>query len=110
MDKISAPAPDAVDKILYELIACVKQFKSPSELDFCPEGDNPMYLLNNERNRSFLNQLCKLDGLRSALVKVSTQGDARLEEKQKLTKMAIERALCKMKEYQLELYRKVSLS
>ncbi|CAE6385198.1 unnamed protein product [Rhizoctonia solani] len=103
---LSAPDLDAVDNILYELITSVKQYKSPSELDFSPNGENPMHLLINEKNNPFLDQLRKLDDLRTQLAKISTQGNEKLEDKHKLTNMAIERALYRMKEHQLELYRK----
>ncbi|CAE6468610.1 hypothetical protein ACGC1H_004181 [Rhizoctonia solani] len=95
-----------IDNILCELITHVKKFKCPSELDFLKGTQNGLLLLNSEKNRPFINQLRKFDGLRTRLAKVQTHGNEQLEAKRRATDMAIRRALFRMKEYQLKLYDK----
>ncbi|CAE6460919.1 unnamed protein product [Rhizoctonia solani] len=56
----------AADGILCDVVSCVKAFKAPSELDFsATTKDHPLFLADSEKNRPFINQLCKLAGLRS---------------------------------------------
>ncbi|KAH7333027.1 hypothetical protein B0J17DRAFT_632011 [Rhizoctonia solani] len=74
-------ASEAIDNTLRALLATVKAFKCPTELDFsgCPE--NPLLLANNETNKPFLNQLRKLGQLRKELAEIQTYGDVLLESK-----------------------------
>ncbi|KEP48141.1 hypothetical protein V565_132840, partial [Rhizoctonia solani 123E] len=95
----------AVDGIIYRLVNGVKEFKAPSELDFsATTKEQPLALADNEKNRPFINQLCKLSGLRNDLAAIPTHGNKTLEDKHKKTGMAIDRALERMKEHQLKLY------
>ncbi|KAL5637351.1 hypothetical protein ACGC1H_001105 [Rhizoctonia solani] len=96
----------AADGILRDVVSCVKAFKAPSELDFsATTKDHPLFLADSEKNRPFISQLCKLAGLRSELARIPTHGDEALEDKLRKTELAIGRALERMKEYQLKLYR-----
>ncbi|KAG8689968.1 hypothetical protein FRC11_014621 [Ceratobasidium sp. 423] len=103
--KYSIPiASAAIDSILRELVDSVNNFKCPSELDFSANIGSPLVLANVEKNKPFFNQLRKLDQLRIYLGKISTQGDVQLDAKHKAARVAIRRALQRMREYQLKLY------
>ncbi|CUA77665.1 hypothetical protein RSOLAG22IIIB_12758 [Rhizoctonia solani] len=93
-----------IDNILYELVDYVKKFKCPPELDFYTNTKDGLVLLNNEKNRPFIDQLRKFAGLWTRLARVQTYGCEELEDKHMATATAIERALFRMKEYQLRLY------
>ncbi|EUC60923.1 hypothetical protein RSOL_376390 [Rhizoctonia solani AG-3 Rhs1AP] len=98
-------ASATIDGIIQDLVRCVKEFKAPSELDFsATTKEQPLALTDNEKNRPFINQLCKLAGLRNELAAIPTHGDKTLEDKVQKTEMAIDRALERMKEHQLKLY------
>ncbi|KAH7344123.1 hypothetical protein B0J17DRAFT_765245 [Rhizoctonia solani] len=97
-------ASAAMDSVLYELVICVKEFKCPSELDFSVNTGSPLILANVEKNKAFINQLRKLDGLRTRLAGIPTHGDALLMDKHKAAGAAIGRTLQRMKERQLKLY------
>ncbi|KDN34555.1 hypothetical protein RSAG8_12358, partial [Rhizoctonia solani AG-8 WAC10335] len=73
------------------------------KLDFSASIEDALVLKNNESNRPFINQLRRLDGLRTRLAEIQTHDDAQLEDKHRVTGVAIERALQRMKEHQLKL-------
>ncbi|CAE6504376.1 unnamed protein product [Rhizoctonia solani] len=103
----SAPIRTAstdIDNILDELITYVKRFKCPFELDFPTNTEDGLILLNNEKNRPFIDQLRRFDGLRTRLAEIQTHDDEQLEAKRRATNVAIGRALFRMKEHQLKLY------
>ncbi|KAJ1308342.1 hypothetical protein OPQ81_004052 [Rhizoctonia solani] len=93
-----------VNNITHTLITYVKEFKCPSELDFSVNTGSPLILANVTMNKSFIQQLRKLDGLRSNLADTPTYGNEDIEAKQRIVSMSIRRALGRMKEKQLELY------
>ncbi|KAH7344133.1 hypothetical protein B0J17DRAFT_625698 [Rhizoctonia solani] len=97
-------ASAAMDSVLCELVTCVKEFKCPPELDFSVNTGSPLILANVEKNKAFINQLRKLDGLRTRLAGIPTHGDALLMDKHKATGAAIGRAFQKMKNDQLSLH------
>ncbi|KAH7344142.1 hypothetical protein B0J17DRAFT_703853 [Rhizoctonia solani] len=92
-----------VERIICELVTCVKKFKCPLELDFSESIENPLILVNNEKNKPFINQLRNLDGLRTRLAKIPTHDDAQLQSKHKIAGTAIGQTLQRMKEHQLKL-------
>ncbi|KAH7344132.1 hypothetical protein B0J17DRAFT_203012 [Rhizoctonia solani] len=97
-------ASAAMDSVLCELVTCVKEFKCPPELDFSVNTGSPLILANVEKNKAFINQLRKLDGLRTRLAGIPTHGDALLMDKHKAAGAAIGRTLQRMKERQLKLH------
>ncbi|CUA70391.1 hypothetical protein RSOLAG22IIIB_00752 [Rhizoctonia solani] len=99
--KIAASA--AIDTILYNLAICVKNFKPPSELDFSPNAASIMVLAKVEKNKSFIDQLCRFERLAKSLAEIPTHGDAQLTGKYDAASAAISRALSRMKEYQTKL-------
>ncbi|KAG8707616.1 hypothetical protein FRC11_007303 [Ceratobasidium sp. 423] len=104
---VNAPIDiNGIDHILRELVTCVEKFKCPPELDFPPNNQNPLILLNNEKNKPFLNQLRKLNGLRAKWDQIPKQRNEQLEAKRTATGLAIGRALLRMKEYQQRLHAK----
>ncbi|KAG8709733.1 hypothetical protein FRC11_005258 [Ceratobasidium sp. 423] len=103
----AAAASTEIDNVLFKLVASVKEFRCPSDLDFPSGNANALILLNTDKNKAFINQLRKLNELRTGLAKVSTHGDKQLEVKHRATNQAIGRALLKMKEYQLSLHAKL---
>ncbi|CAE6445668.1 unnamed protein product [Rhizoctonia solani] len=106
-----SPLPDRatisedIDNILRELVACVQRFRCPSELDFPPNTQNALVILNSEKNKPFINQLRRLNGLRTKLAQIQPLEDKQLETKQRATGQAIGRALLRMKEHQEKLYK-----
>ncbi|KAG8726835.1 hypothetical protein FRC11_014377, partial [Ceratobasidium sp. 423] len=76
-------ATAAIDNILRELVACVKGFQCPSELDFSADSKDAMILRNTEKNKPFINQLRKLNGLETRLGEIPTHNDAQLVGKHK---------------------------
>ncbi|KEP49736.1 hypothetical protein V565_094180 [Rhizoctonia solani 123E] len=95
----------AITDIIHRLVVCVKGFKPTSELDFsATTEEQPLALVDNEKNRPFINQLRKLAGLRNELAAILTHGDKTLEDKVRNVEMSIRRALERMKEHQLKLY------
>ncbi|CUA72688.1 hypothetical protein RSOLAG22IIIB_10218 [Rhizoctonia solani] len=97
----------AIDSILHALVACVKEFKAPTELDFSATTEQqPFVLANSFTNKPFTDQLCKLAGLRLKLAEIPTHGDEVLEDMHKATTASIDQALTRMKEYQLKLFKK----
>ncbi|CUA72687.1 hypothetical protein RSOLAG22IIIB_10217 [Rhizoctonia solani] len=97
----------AIDSILQALVACVKEFKPPSELDFSATTEQqPFVLANSIANKLFINQLCKVAGLRAKLAKIPTHGDEVLEDRHHATTASIDQALKRMKEYQLRLFKR----
>ncbi|KEP49737.1 hypothetical protein V565_094190 [Rhizoctonia solani 123E] len=98
-------ASTVVNGIILRLVDYVKEFKAPSELEFsATTKEQPLALADNEKNRPFIDQLCKIAGLRSELAAIPTHGDETLEDKVQITAVAIGRALEWMKEHQLKLY------
>ncbi|EUC60932.1 hypothetical protein RSOL_377390, partial [Rhizoctonia solani AG-3 Rhs1AP] len=96
----------AIDDIIHRLVVCVKAFKHPSGLDFsATTEEQPLALADNDKNRPFINQLYKLAGLQNELAVIPTHGDKMLEDKVRKTEMPIRRALERMKEHQLKLYK-----
>ncbi|CAE6456787.1 unnamed protein product [Rhizoctonia solani] len=103
----STPVTDssaALDRIFHSLAFYVNSYISPVELDFSASPENPLYLVNNEKNEKFIDQYRKLDELQAALEEILTHGDRQLEKKHKDVRAAITRALHRMKEHQLKLY------
>ncbi|CAE6444980.1 hypothetical protein ACGC1H_001019 [Rhizoctonia solani] len=99
-------ASSTMDTVLISLTACLRNFKWPSELDFSMNTGSPLVLANTEKNKTFIHQFQKLDWLRGELNKIPTHGDKKLEGKHKATGAAIGKALRRMKEHQLKLYKK----
>ncbi|CCO36893.1 hypothetical protein BN14_11040 [Rhizoctonia solani AG-1 IB] len=97
-------ASKAINKILVSLITCVKSFKCPSALDFSADADSYLLLVNNEKNKAFINQLLELSSLRAELEKIPTHGNVELKDKKHAAGTAIVRALQKMRDRQQELY------
>ncbi|CUA72690.1 Pathogenesis-related protein 5 [Rhizoctonia solani] len=96
----------AIDSILQALVACVKEFKPPSELDFSATTEQqPLVLTNSFTNKPFTDQLCKLAGLRLKLAEIPTHGDEVLEDMHIAATASIDQALTRMKEYQLKLFK-----
>ncbi|CUA78485.1 hypothetical protein RSOLAG22IIIB_07112 [Rhizoctonia solani] len=95
----------AINAILYALVALIKRCEFPAKLDFLTT-ETPLLLNYNEMNRSFIDQPCKLNGLRTKLVGISTHDDEKLKDQQQVVGIAIERALQRMKKHQLALYKK----
>ncbi|CAE6489405.1 unnamed protein product [Rhizoctonia solani] len=93
----------ALDSILFELVACVKEFRSPSQLDFSASIEDALILRNNEANKPFIDQLRRFDGFRARLGEIKTHDDMQLEDKHRAIGMAIGRAIQRMKEHQLKL-------
>ncbi|KAJ1300133.1 hypothetical protein OPQ81_011886 [Rhizoctonia solani] len=99
-------ASEAIDCVIRDLVTCVKMFKCPDRLDFPASSDNPLLLVQSETNMSFINQLRRLDELRTRLAEIQTHEDRSLEEKHKAAGKAIGKALQGMKGWQMELYNK----
>ncbi|KAG8686710.1 hypothetical protein FRC11_008498 [Ceratobasidium sp. 423] len=78
-------ATAAIDDILRELVTCVKGFQCPSEPDFSADSEDAMILRNTEKNKPFINQLRKLNGLQTRLAEIPTHNDAQLVDKHKAT-------------------------
>ncbi|CUA77179.1 hypothetical protein RSOLAG22IIIB_06553 [Rhizoctonia solani] len=98
--KIAASA--AIDSVIHDLVACVKDFKPPSELDFA-NAASIMELAEVEKNKTFIDQLYRLEKLGEKLAEIPTHGDAQLTEKHYVASAAIGSALSRMKEYQIKL-------
>ncbi|CUA68372.1 hypothetical protein RSOLAG22IIIB_07887 [Rhizoctonia solani] len=99
----------AIDSVLHALVACVKEFKPPTELDFSATTEQqPLILADSIANKPFTEQRCKLAGLRLELTEIPTQGDEALEEKHRAATAAIDEALKRMNEYQAKLLKKAS--
>ncbi|CAE6433735.1 unnamed protein product, partial [Rhizoctonia solani] len=98
--KIAASA--AIDSVIHDLVACVKDFKPPSELDFA-NAVSIMELAEVEKNKKFIDQLYRLEKLGEKLAEIPTHGDAQLMEKHYVASAAISSALSRMKEYQIKL-------
>ncbi|CUA78484.1 hypothetical protein RSOLAG22IIIB_07111 [Rhizoctonia solani] len=97
----------AIDSILQALVACVKEFKPPSGLDFSATTEQqPLVLKNSIANKPFTDQLCKLAGLRLKLAEIPTHGDQVLEDMHVAATAAIDQTLKRMKEYHLKLLNK----
>ncbi|CUA78479.1 hypothetical protein RSOLAG22IIIB_07106 [Rhizoctonia solani] len=97
----------AIHSILHALVACVKEFKLPTELDFSATTEQqPLVLANSIANKPFTDQLCKLAGLRLKLAEIPTHGDEVLEDMHIAATASIDQALKRMKEYQLRLFKK----
>ncbi|CAE6390363.1 unnamed protein product [Rhizoctonia solani] len=99
-------ASSAMDTVLISLTACLRNFKWPSELDFSVNTGSPLILANTEKNKAFIHQFHNLDRLWDELNKIPTHGDKKLEGKHKATGTTIGKALQRMKEHQLRLYKK----
>ncbi|KDN34647.1 hypothetical protein RSAG8_12272, partial [Rhizoctonia solani AG-8 WAC10335] len=98
----------AIDSIFHDLVTCVKSFKCPSELDFsATTEEKPLLLINNDKNKSFINQLRNLNDLQTKLAEIPTHGDEQLREKYRAASVAIEQALQITPEHQFKLYKKV---
>ncbi|CAE6473693.1 unnamed protein product [Rhizoctonia solani] len=93
-----------INAILYALVTFIKLFKCPTHLYFCLNVKDPLQLVNNDTNRPFINQLCKIKALRTKLAGIPTYGDAKLKKQHRAVGMAIERALQSMQKHQLILY------
>ncbi|CAE6401898.1 unnamed protein product [Rhizoctonia solani] len=102
LDKLSAQ----INAILYALVAFVKDFPSPATLEFAINDETPLLLEHSEINRPFIDQLCKINRLRTKLAGIPTYDDAKLRKQHRVVGMAIERALQSMNNHQLELYKK----
>ncbi|CAE6348720.1 unnamed protein product [Rhizoctonia solani] len=98
--KIAASA--AIDSVLHELVTCIKDFKPPSELDFA-NAASIMELAKVKKNKSFVDQLYRLEKLGGKLAEIPIHGDAQLMDKHDVTSAAIGRALSRMEEYQIKL-------
>ncbi|EUC60926.1 hypothetical protein RSOL_377130, partial [Rhizoctonia solani AG-3 Rhs1AP] len=93
----------AIGSSIYRHVDCVKEFKPPSELDFsATTEEQPLALANSDKNRPFINQLCKLAGLQNELAAILTHGDKTLEDKVRKSEMPFRRALEWMQEHQLK--------
>ncbi|KAF8695656.1 hypothetical protein RHS03_07962, partial [Rhizoctonia solani] len=95
----------AMQDILADLMISVKNFQCPSKLDFSAGTENPMLLVNNQTNESFIGQLCNLNELRFQLSSVRTYGVVELIDMKERVQMSIDRVLQKMQERQLELHK-----
>ncbi|KAG8682322.1 hypothetical protein FRC11_015032 [Ceratobasidium sp. 423] len=105
--KLYEKATDAaLSDISIVLNDCLGNFEYPSELDFPTNTDNKLVLLNTEKNKPFLNQLRKLDGLRTKWAEIPTHGNEKLEKQRRAIGVRIGGALQKMKEHQLKLQEK----
>ncbi|KAF8749313.1 hypothetical protein RHS01_10153 [Rhizoctonia solani] len=96
--------------ILANLMISVKNFQCPSKLDFSAGTENPMLLVNNQTNESFISQLCNLNGLRQKLMSVYSKGVVELIDMKERVQMSIDRVLQKMQERQLELHEQYMIS
>ncbi|GAB1527095.1 hypothetical protein RhiTH_010270 [Rhizoctonia solani] len=100
----------AMQDVLADLMISVKNFQCPSELDFSAGTENPMLLVNNQTNESFIGQLCNLNELRLQLSSVRTYGVVELIDMKERVQMSIDRVLQKMQERQLELHEQYMIS
>ncbi|CUA78474.1 hypothetical protein RSOLAG22IIIB_07100 [Rhizoctonia solani] len=97
----------AIDSILHALVACVKEFNPPTQLDFSATTEQqPLVLKNSFANKPFTDQLYKLAGLRLELSETPTHGDEILEDMHIAATAAIDQALKRTKESQLRLFKK----
>ncbi|KAJ1301453.1 hypothetical protein OPQ81_008711 [Rhizoctonia solani] len=103
-----ATVESALDDITINLEECLKHPEYPSKLDFPANSEDGLTLLNTQGNKPFINQLRRLDWLRKALNDIPPNGDERLQNKRKVISATIGRHLKKMKEHQLNLYRRQS--
>ncbi|CAE6444913.1 unnamed protein product [Rhizoctonia solani] len=94
----------AMDDNLKLLVSRVRNFKRPSELEFSLDGGSHIILPNVEKNKSFIDQLRKLQKLAYQLDKIPTHGDAKLEDKRDKVSKSIEAALSRMGEFKIKLY------
>ncbi|EUC56233.1 hypothetical protein RSOL_166330, partial [Rhizoctonia solani AG-3 Rhs1AP] len=94
----------AIDDILKLLVSRVKNFPCPSELEFSLDGESPMMLSNVEKNKSFIDQLRKLQKLAYKLDEVPTHGDVQLKDKHHKVSSSIVRALFRMEQVQIKFY------
>ncbi|KAG8714317.1 hypothetical protein FRC11_008932 [Ceratobasidium sp. 423] len=100
-------ADSAIDSKLKTLVDLVKDFKFPAELDFkfSASAENPMMLVNNEKNKPFIDQLRKLNNLRKGVADIRPV-DEEQRKKVRATEAAIVVALKAMEEQQVKLYEK----
>ncbi|CAE6437950.1 unnamed protein product, partial [Rhizoctonia solani] len=90
-------ADAAIDRKLRMLVDLVKSFKFPSELDFSQNNGNPTVLINKEKNQPFIN---------SRSSEIQAPGNKQLESRYKVTQMAIEADVKRMREHQFKLHEK----
>ncbi|CUA71816.1 hypothetical protein RSOLAG22IIIB_09874 [Rhizoctonia solani] len=94
----------AIDSVLHALVACLKEFKAPTKLDFSATTEQqPLILADSITNKPFTEHRCKLAGLRLKLTEIPTHGDEVLEEMHRAATAAIDQALKRMNEYQPKL-------
>ncbi|EUC56232.1 hypothetical protein RSOL_166320, partial [Rhizoctonia solani AG-3 Rhs1AP] len=94
----------AIEDILRVLVARVKHFECPSELEFSLDGGSPMLLPDVEKNKPFIDQRRKLQKLAHKLDEIPTHGDAQLKDKHMKVSMSIGRALFRMEQVQIKFY------
>ncbi|KAG8698441.1 hypothetical protein FRC11_014421, partial [Ceratobasidium sp. 423] len=103
MHELAADA--AIDSKLKTLVDLVKDFKFPAELDFSASPGNPMMLVNNEKNKPFIDQLRKFNNLRKGVEDIRPV-DEEQRNKVRATEAAIVVALKAMREQKVKLYEK----
>ncbi|KAH7333025.1 hypothetical protein B0J17DRAFT_721868 [Rhizoctonia solani] len=74
--------------VVLSLEDCVDKFEYPSELDFSTSAKDEMNLVQNVKNRQFIDQLHQLDSLREDLNAISIYGIKQLEQERKNASIA----------------------
>ncbi|EUC60900.1 hypothetical protein RSOL_374750 [Rhizoctonia solani AG-3 Rhs1AP] len=93
----------ALDDLSHAIRDRTRRFEYPLELDFPARMGDSLSLLNTERNRLFIDQLCWLDRFWNELKSIPTYGNERLKRKHKNTSATIRQARHALDEHQRQL-------
>ncbi|KAH7333020.1 hypothetical protein B0J17DRAFT_632003 [Rhizoctonia solani] len=97
--------PDLVIKnVVLSLKDCINQLEYPPEFDLSTSTEDEITLVQNVKNRQFIDQLHRLDSLHEDLNAISIYGNEQLEKEHKKASMAIGHYLQTLKQHQRTLY------
>lgn len=113
ISSVNYDAYSSIDHVIRELHICTLSFQYPHDLDFEVSRSGPESvpkLTYTPKNRSFLEQVRKLEGLQEKLDSIDSRGDEDVRQARKETGALVERALADMEWAKAVVWDKVSVT